>query len=139
MKKILFLFILTLSLGSCSLDNGNDDAIFSDAFVPIESVTLPPEFEYGETYLIDYSYYRPSTCHHFLNLYQEINLNTRTIAVVNRIVTGPDECSPFQDELVTRSFNITIDNMDTYIYKFWQGADSNGQDVYLQMEVPVIE
>lgn len=141
MKKIAFLFLITLSFYSCSLDNDSDDNFSStDVFLPVENVLMPSEFVLGETYAIEYTYNRPSTCHSFVDIYQDINLNIRTIAIISRVTLSAGECVDFQeDELITRSFNVTIDNTETYIYKFWQGIDSNGEDVYLQIEVPVIE
>ena len=141
MKKIGFLFILVLSLHACGIED--DESIqISDTLLPFESVSMPSEFVFGQLYFIEYTYYRPSTCHHFvelLSLSEDVNLNTRTIAVRSRIVTGNEECVDFQDELITTSFDLTVDTRDTYIYKFWHGKDANGQDVYLEMEVPVIE
>ncbi len=139
MKKLGFLLVLALFLCTCGVadDDGNVD--ISDTLLPIESISMPSEFVYGQTYLVEYSYYRPSTCHSFVEIYQGINLNVRTLAVRSRVVTGAGECADFQDELENRSFNFTVDNTEMHIFKIYQGTDNNGVDQYMQIEIPVIE
>jgi hypothetical protein len=99
---------------------------------------MPAEFELGENYVIEYSYYKPSNCHVFNDLNYISDFNTLTIFVVNTVF--PDAQSPcmtLNDELITRVFNFTADNSETYYFKFWKGVDEEGRDVFLEIEVPV--
>jgi hypothetical protein len=42
-------------------------------------------------------------------------------------------------ELVDATFNFIVTSNGTYIFKFWQGEDDNGNDLYYIVEVPVVE
>lgn len=133
-KQLLFCFSLLL-LWSCSLDD--NDTNFHFEFLPVESATLPDEFVLGNTYTIDYSYYRPSTCHGFHDLSYGISENQRTITVIN-IVYEENNCEPLTDELVERTFDFKVLYDQTYVFKFWQGEDEDGNDLFLTYEVPVV-
>ena len=138
MRKILFIGLVTLLLGSCSVESDNINDGFYFEYVPIETVDMPAEFELGQSYEIEYTYYRPSTCHVFNDLYYVAELNQRTIAVINTVY--PESSSPCEDlelEVITRTFNFVVNNNSTYLFRFWQGTDSNDQDLYLEIEVPV--
>ena len=37
------------------------------------------------------------------------------------------------------TFNFQVNDMNTQVFKFWQGKDDNGNDLYLVVEVPVVE
>jgi len=140
MKKIAFILVLALSFWSCNLDDGgNSIGDFYYDYIPFESVEMPLEFEFGEAYVVEYTYYRPSSCHFFGDLYNEIDGNTRTIVVINTAEVNYGQCVEFQDELVTRNFVFLVQQTGTYLFRFWQGEDSNGEDIYLEIEVPVIE
>ncbi len=140
MKKIALIIIVSLTFSSCSLDDsGNSVGDFFFQYIPIEDVVMPVEFEFGQTYVIEYTYFRPSSCHFFNDLFYDIDLNVRTIAVINTVQVDNGQCLDLQDELVTRTFNFLVQNTGTYQFRFWQGEDSNGEDVYLEIEVPVIE
>ena len=97
----------------------------------------PNEFTLGETYEITIRYYRPSTCHAFNSFYYEKNLNTRTIAVES-IVFEQDGCEALESVLVEKKLNFHVTNNGSYIFKFWQGANEYGEDVFLEYEIPVI-
>jgi hypothetical protein len=138
MKKIFFFGIVVFAFWSCSIDdsiNGN----FYFEILPIEGASVPTEMYFGEVYTINYSYFRPSTCHGFNDLYYVSENNTRTIAVINTVVNN-DNCQPLTDVLIERSFNFVVNNNGgTYVFKFWQGEDENGEDTYLVFEVPVVQ
>lgn len=135
MKKILLLLSVLFFFNSCNIDDNGDD--FQYVLLPVESVEIPTEFELGETYIIVVKYYRPSTCHAFDGFYYEKNLNIRTIAVQN-IVFNQNNCEPLTNELVEQNLEFHVTNNGSYIFKFWQGKDSNGQDIFLEYEIPVI-
>lgn len=137
MKKLILLFVLVLSLASCSLgDDSNNDFYYE--ILPIESVDIPTEFVLGETYEIHISYLRPSGCYLFNEFYYVSELNQRTVAVINTVYPNRD-CQQFEDEIVEVSFNFMVNNNGTYVFRFWQGEDENGNDTYYIVEVPVVE
>lgn len=136
MKKILLLLSVLFLFNSCSLDDVQDDE-FSYELVPIASVDIPAEFELGETYNIVIRYYRPSTCHAFDGFYYDKDLNVRTIAVQN-IVFEQNNCEPLTDVLIEQNLEFYVTNNGSYIFKFWQGKNEAGEDLYLEYEIPVI-
>ena len=140
MKK-LFLFVLTAVLfTSCISDDSIEEQEFYFEILPIEQVFLPETFTYGEIYQIEYNYYKPTTCYSFNELYYLIEGDFRTVAVINSVFEKNDGliCEPLNEELEWRVFNFECTkNFGSYIFQFWQGQDSNGNDTYLTYEVPV--
>jgi hypothetical protein len=138
MKKIFLLSFLIVSLASCTPDDSARN--FYTEIVPIANVTIPEEFEFGEIYEIGVSYYRPSSCHIFNNFFYEINQNERTVAVITTVYDESScETFDFQENEVEVSFNFQVNSVETYTFKFYQGQDANGNDLYYIVEVPVVE
>ena len=135
MKKIISLIALFFLLNSCSTDNGPS---YSFEVLPILTVDIPAQFVLGETYPITVHYNRPSTCHYFNTLYYEKDLNIRTIAVE----TAVEQRNDCQDLSITNgaseyTFNFYVTSNGSYIFKFYNGKDDQGNNIYLQYEVPV--
>lgn len=136
MKRFILLFSLIFSLASCSLQD--DGPSFHTELLPISEVEIPQEFQLGQTYTIKVWYQRPSTCHVFDGFYYDKNLNIRTVAVRSAVVHNND-CQELSDQLVEASFNFYVTSNGSYIFKFWQGTNENGEDVFYEVEVPVID
>lgn len=136
MKKLVLICFSLLFLASCS--NNDDYLDYYFEFMPIESISIPEEFILGQVYTISYTYYRPTSCHGFHDLYYYAENNQRTVAVIN-IVFEDTNCEVLTDELLERSFNFKPLDYQTYLFKFWQGEDENGEDIYLTYEIPVVE
>ena len=98
---------------------------------------IPNEFNLGETYPITVSYYKPSSCYQFNDFYYVSELNQRTVAVINTVYE--DRVCTQVEELVDATFNFMVNSNGTYVFKFWQGEDENGEDLYYIVEVPVVE
>ncbi|AXG69069.1 hypothetical protein KORDIASMS9_01288 [Kordia sp. SMS9] len=139
MKKILFLALILSSVlfNSCSVDDVASDIQFQFEFIPIESVEMPSIFNLGSTHTISVTYKRPSTCHTFSNFdYQQQPQNLRIVAVVNFVTPG-NNCEPLEEEFKTETFNFSALDLEPYTFRFWQGKDDEGQDIFLTYEVPV--
>lgn len=136
MKKIFLLLSLVFTVVSCSVNN--DEPNFHYELLPIQEVEIPSEFVMGETYQIKMWYYRPSTCHSFGGFYYEKNLNERTIAIQNT-VQEESTCTTLTDELVYATLDFYVTNNGSYVFKFWQGVDDNLEDVFYEVEVPVVD
>mgnify|MGYP003680082580 FL=1 len=135
MKKILLCFILQLLFSSCSIDNAPNPSYRTEV-MPIESVEIPEHFVYGESYEIQVTYNRPSSCYQFFDFIYDINENVRTVVVVNIIY---DNASCVQGtESVAANFEFPVNDTETYVFKFYQGEDENGVDQYYLVEVPVV-
>lgn len=136
MKKIFFLLLIAISVTSCSVDDDVNDFYYE--ILPVESVEIPEEFVLGQTYEITVTYLRPTTCHVFNNFYYDSELNQRTVAVVTSVYQNND-CLVLIDEEVEATFNFMVNSNGAYVFKFWQGEDENGNDLYYIVEVPVVE
>jgi len=135
MKKIVSLIALFFLFNSCSPETNND---YLFELLPVQSVDIPAEFTLGETYEIKIYYIRPTTCHSFSRLFYAKDLNTRTIAVENAVLQA-STCEDTPNELVEYKFNFYVTSNGSYIFKFWQGKNANGENVFLEYEVPVID
>ncbi|MCF6129727.1 hypothetical protein L1S35_08580 [Flavobacterium sp. AS60] len=135
MKNVISLLVLFFILNSCS---PGDDTQYSYRLIPIESVEIPTEFTLGETYPITVHYTLPTSCYHFSSLYYDKNLNIRTIAVETLVETR-NNCQELSavDGARTETFNFYVTSNGTYIFKFYQGKDDQGNDIFLEYEVPV--
>ena len=120
---------------SCSVDDEPQPPNLNLEAVPIESVTVPEYFEQGQTYQIDLNYIQPTNCYAFYDIYYVKEDNIRTIAIINTVYDS-DTCEAINLEQ-EQSFNFIVTNEETYIFKFWQGEDANGENIYLTMEIPV--
>ena len=134
MKKIVVCLLFVLAM-SCSTDDGMDPVSF--VILPVENAIVPTEFERNETYDIYVEYLRPTSCHGFNDIYYMSELNERTIAVVATKFEG-NNCTRI-DALTEASFRFKATTEDSYIFKFWQGEDDNGEDQYMIVEVPVVD
>lgn len=136
MKKIvLFLCFISLII-SCSPENNGPNVHYEN--LPIFEVELPSSFSIGETYPIKVWYYKPTTCHGFNGFYYEKDLNIRTIAVQS-IVSENSTCQELTNELVEATMYFYVTSNGSYIFKFWQGTNSNGENMFLEIEVPVVD
>lgn len=120
---------------SCSVGDDSDNSY--NELLPVEEALVPTEFERGETYDINITYIRPTTCHAFNDIYYVSESNERTIAVVATVFQN-NNCSG-SETLTEASFSFKATTEDLYIFKFWQGEDENGEDQYLIVEVPVVD
>jgi hypothetical protein len=138
MKNIFLLSFLLFSMHSCSTDS--DIINLSTTALPIESVSIPEGFQFGQVYPIEVTYLRPSTCYIFNTFYIEPNDNETTVILVNTVYEDADcvTLDPSNSE-TSATFNFQVNDTNTQVFKFWQGKDDNGSDLYLVIEVPVIE
>ena len=135
MKKIIALFAIVFLFNACSPDEGIS---YNLKLMPIVSVDIPTEFTLGQTYPITVHYIKPTTCYYFNQLYYEKDLNIRTVAVECAIeqrnncidLTGAEAEASY-------TFNFYVTSNGSYIFKFYQGKNTNGENVFLEYEVPV--
>lgn len=136
MKRFFLLNILFLTMLSCSIED--DSPKFHYEAVPVENVITPDAFSFGATHDIMVNYYRPTGCHIFNNFLFETNGNEVTVVVMNTVYEN-QECDVFepQEESINVSFRFRANISEDYIFKFWQGEDASGNDLYYVVEVPV--
>lgn len=134
MKKLL-IFLMILVTFSCSVED--DTPKTNQELLPVESVTLPGVFVLGQTYEITLHYLRPTNCHAFNDVYLSKHLNERTFAILSTVYVGNVECSSIDAETEV-SFNFQATESGSYVFKFWQGLNENGDDTYSTYEVRVL-
>jgi len=137
-KKIISLSFSLILFWSCNVDEINDNISLEP--IAINSADVPQEFKFGETYNIEYSYFLPTTCHSFNDLFITGEGVSRNIAVISSRRNGVG-CEELTGELRERSFNFTINDISkaTYTLNFFQGLDDNGESLFLTFEVPVVQ
>lgn len=135
MKKIVLFLVLITSIMGCSL---NDPDTYSYQILPVESYTIPDSFTLGETYEITLKYQKPTSCHLFQSIYYEKELNTRIVAIQTALKDN-QTCSQVLPPLSEVTFNFYVTNTGSYIFKFYKGQDIDGEDVFEEVEIPVVE
>ncbi len=137
--KIVLTFLLVTIFSGC-LDDDDNIPFFYDA-VAIEEVTIPDQFTRGETYEISVSYFSPSTCHSFSGFDYGGFGNERTVAVINVVINdNTTTCEDLQQtDLREESFTFLAGRESSYVFRFWQGRDDQGNNRFLTIEVPVVE
>ena len=133
MKKIISLLALFFLFNSCTPDS--DTYLFE--LLPIQSVDIPTEFTLGQTYPITVHYNLPTSCHYFNTMYYDKNLNVRTIAIESAVAQH-NNCVATPNDASTYTFNFYVTSNGSYIFKFYQGQDANGQNIFLEYEIPVV-
>lgn len=137
MKHLILSFICLFTFFSCSLNNDYSGPKSYTELLPVSNIIIPEEFELGETYEIILEYNLPTDCHTFNDIYYLSNLNERKVAILTTVINSANCVIQNIPEEV--SFNFIATNSGSYIFKFWQGQSSNGEDEYITIEVPVVE
>ncbi len=140
MKRIkitITLFLVTLFFFGCSSDDDNQSFFYE--LVTIEQATLPDQFTRGQTYVVNVTYFRPSSCHSFVGFDYDRIANERTVAIVNLVVDQTNCTNLEETELIEESFNFIVGQENSYIFRFWQGKNNEGENQFLIIEVPVVE
>ena len=135
MKKIVALIGLFLLVISCNPETDEPNVRYE--LVPIDNVVIPDELYFGEENIITVEYSRPTTCHGFNGFLYEKEDFTRTIGVQNYVVENPD-CQVVTGEVIEKDFVFQPTATGTYTFKFWQGKDSNGENVFLELQRDVV-
>ena len=141
MKNLKYLLImmvaLTLTVTSCSDDDDVNDHEYHLEYIGVTSADLPDEFIYGLTYRINVTIELPNSCYYYYNQYDYFYEGTSRLIYPIAHVDDNVPCTP---NITETTFSIPVQALqnETYIFKFYQGEDTNGQDLFLTIEVPVI-
>jgi hypothetical protein len=141
MKNLKYLLImmvaLTFTVTSCSDDDDVNDHDYHLEYIGVISADLPDEFIYGQTYRINVTIELPNSCYYFYNQYDYFYEGTsRLIYPIAHIDDGVPCTLNIRE--VTFSIPVQALQVEPYIFKFYQGEDADGQDIFLTIEVPVI-
>lgn len=133
-RKVSFLLIALFAI-SCAKD---EDESLSQELVPTVSVNFPDSLKIGQAYGFDVLYRKSTNCHYFSGFDVSKKDNTIVVGVVNSYGTVNNNCNSNGNLEQTAKFNFVAERTDFYIFKFWQGKSSVGEDKFLIKEVPII-
>jgi len=133
MFLLIFLVVMGFSVDSCKKDDGTTIEFTA---LQISSAELPESFVLNGTYEIKVTYSIPDGCTNFEGF--EVEPKDTTVRDVVAIGWRPleQQCTL---AITTReeSFLFNVVHDQTYLFRFWQGEDTNGDPMYLEIEVPV--
>lgn len=137
MKKVFLILLIvsaTLTLGSCEKD---DTPNFHFVPLSIVSAELPEFFSLDQTYQIRVTYNKPDGCTSFggFDVTQK-DVTTRNVVVIGTKRYDQEACTQAIEE-ETNTFNFKVINNETYVFRFWQGEDADGNQEYFEVLVPV--
>jgi len=135
MKKYIALFIVLFFALSC--DTEDKGTKFHLEILPIETATLPVEFKKDSIYELPFTYIRPSNCHIYEGFYYEKSSNKRTIAIQTTVLEQ-DNCGAAPLNPLTEVLNFKPTTEASYIFRLFKGTDSAGQDIFEEIEIPVV-
>ena len=80
----------------------------------------------------------PNSCYYYYNQYDYFYEGTTRLIYP---IVHVDDNVPCTQNIRETTFSIPVQALqyETYIFKFYQGEDTNGQDLFLTIEVPVIQ
>ncbi len=148
MKKIPLLLLAVFVLISCSPDNDSQPEVHYEV-IPIARCHMPYSMTSGETYDFEMVYKMPTTCHAYKGIFFEGSGTTKTVAIQTVVYQRPDckvidygaaNAQPAPEPQVTSyQFKATAPPGSVYTFKIWTGKDTDGQDSYYDVIVPVYE
>ncbi len=132
-KKFLVIILVITTLFSCSLND--DDSNFSIETLPIKEAIVPAFFDFGQSYEITVFYDLPDGCHSFYDLFYQYEGTSRIVAI-NALVDNKSVCT---EALIAKEYTFILKatQAEDYTLKFWIGTDTNGDDIFEEVIVPV--
>lgn len=135
MRKLFLLLFVSALVTSCDLSD-DDRPNFHYEILAVEDFEIPDTFDYLGTYQIKLYYKLPSNCHSLGGIYFDRYNNERTVGIQS-IVVNNENCLANQDEILETSFNFEVISNQTYLFKFYKGKDTNGNNIFEEVEIPV--
>lgn len=141
MKKLLLLCISLFIIASCSVDDDSNTVQFHMDFMGVQDVEIADYFERGQEYEVKVFYIKPTDCHYFQGFYYYPDGYTHTIAP-QAMVLENDNCQPFETLMMeNESFTFPCPNTyayDKYVFRFYEGEDEMGNQLFREITVPII-
>ncbi|RZK08826.1 MAG: hypothetical protein EOO46_13970 [Flavobacterium sp.] len=140
MKKIALLLLAMIFVSSCSLEEDNAPSFYYEV-LPVESFRVPESVNIGQDYEIFMTYKNPSNCHVYEGCYYKTEGYTTTVGIQTYVLDNPD-CQILENpELLESSFTFKVESVQNaaqpYVFKFYKGKDTNGNDLFEEVSVPV--
>lgn len=135
-KTFIVLFFSAFVLIGCDVD---DDSFFQSTQVsPVLSANVPDTMVIGESYSLEVTYQKDSDCHIFSNF--EVLPQGDSLVFV-RAVTLFTQASNCSQDALAELKGLEFDNIfeTNFIFKFLKDVDNEGDPIYIDKEVIVIE
>ncbi len=137
MKRYFVIFLAVTLLLSANSCNKNDGPNFHFVPLRIVSAELPESFQLNQTYQVIISYEIPDGCTTFRGFdVTETDTTTRNVVVFGTVRTDQEVCTQAITE-GRNSFNFICKYSEPYVFRFWQGSGTDGEQEYFEVEVPV--
>jgi len=133
MIKNLTVLCLGIVLFSSCL--GDNDPNFTFETLPIDEAIVPASFTFGEQDTIAIKYSLKNSCYSFDNLYYEYQDTTRIVAV--RAYVSLDKACVETVTQVAYKFAVNVTQEEDYVFKFWKGTDTTGENIFEEFIVSV--
>lgn len=132
---IALLLVFVWSFSGCEIDSGEN---FHFKALEIIEADVPENFVLNQSHNIPVTFIRPDDCTFFqgFDVASEAG-GIRTIVAIGSVLTEED-CNE-SEESVSETFTINAIVGGTYSLRFYTGDDANGNPIYLEYEVPVME
>ena len=88
------------------------------------------------SYTITVEYDLPNGCHTFRNLYYQYEGASRIVAITS-IFDTQRACTQAIIPKV-HEFVVSVEQTEDYTFRFWKGEDNDGNDIFEDVIVPVI-
>jgi hypothetical protein len=133
MKKILFLLAFVLTIVSCSV---GDDTDRNFTLLPVNDVDIPNKFKVDSISTFNIRYKRETDCQIFNGIY--FNPTETHVDIAIKVVELQESnCQPDNESIYEVPLYFKPSQSGTYMLKFWNGKDPNGQDQFINTEVIV--
>lgn len=133
MKKLTLLLLGTLVFYSCL--NSEYTPNYKYEYLSIDEAIVPASFTFGEIDTITVKYTLPNGCYSYDRIYYQSKDTVRTVAV-SALVELDEACT---EELIQeeKKFAVKASQTKDYVFKFFKGTDSNGDNIFEEVIVPV--
>lgn len=136
MRRVFALFLVVVT-ASCSLSD--EDTNFEFVRLSVESAEAPESVFINVPFEIQVNYLRPTDCHFvegFELLSVDESINTFTYALIGSFI-DQNACQVPESNELQIGLDFVISIPGSYIFRFWQGTDDEGQDQFLTLQIPV--
>ncbi|MGD1946970.1 MAG: hypothetical protein ACFB0A_12085 [Croceivirga sp.] len=139
MKRIYGFILLVmggLSFSSCELDTQEN---FHFVNLSITEAEIPDFFVLGQSHSMDVTFLRPDSCTYFqgFDVFTD-ETGLTTVVAIGSVLTQEGDCTSTED-LLTEIVSVTIKDVEFYTLRFYTGDDANGNHLYDEHRVPVVD
>ena len=138
MRKLILALTISLIFVSCS--NQNDEVIpdFQQSFIPIDRTIVPETFTLNQATTVSVFFTLPSNCHVSPRIFiGPEGGNSRLVSVTTNELINTNCTQETRD--LQLDIPLFITETRDYTFRFWTGQDANGEDIFDEVIVPVVQ